>query len=138
MKNLVLSTASRMARILPNAVKNRIYAIDPLAQLVRNVLNRAAPTGLTEITIAAGGAEGMQMRLDLHLEKDYWLGTYESDLQASINDLIEPGWTAFDVGANIGFVSLLFAKKLGISGRIFAFEAALPISCQPGTFTNPY
>jgi FkbM family methyltransferase len=127
MKKLVLSTASWMARVLPNPVKQRIYDIDPLARLIRNALNRAAPTGLTEIAIAAGGAEGMKMRLDLQLEKDYWLGTYESDLQASINDLIEPGWTAFDVGANIGFVSLLFAKKLERSGKIFAFEA-LPIN----------
>ena len=123
MKKIVLSTASWISRILPNPVKQRIYGIDPLARLIRNALNRAAPTGLTEITIAAGGAEGMKMRLDLHLEKDYWLGTYETDLQASINYLIEPGWTAFDVGANVGFVSLLFAKKLGRYGKIFAFEA---------------
>jgi FkbM family methyltransferase len=123
MKKFVLSTTSWMARILPSPVKQRIYGIDPLARMIRNILNRAAPTGLTEIKIAAGGAEGMKMRLDLHLEKDFWLGTYENNLQASINDLIEPGWTAFDVGANIGFVSLLFAKKLGKSGKIFAFEA---------------
>ena len=102
MKKFVLSTASWMARVLPNPVKQRIYHIDPLARLVRSTLNRAAPSGLTEITIAAGGAKGMKMRLDLHLEKDYWLGTYETDLQASIDHLVEPGWTVFDVGANIG------------------------------------
>jgi FkbM family methyltransferase len=65
----------------------------------------------------------MKMRLDLQLEKDYWLGTYETDLQTAVDDLIEPGWVAYDVGANIGFVSLLLARRLGETGTIFAFEA---------------
>jgi len=75
------------------------------------------------VAIAAGGAAGMKMQLDLQLEKDYWLGTYESDLQASIAKLVEPGWVAYDVGANIGFVSLLLAQKIGETGQIFTFEA---------------
>ena len=123
MKKTLLSFASFMARILPDSLKRGIYRIGPLADLVRGILNRAAPTGLTEVTIAAGGAAGMKMRLDLQAEKDYWLGTYETDLQTSIADLIQPRWVAYDVGANIGFVSLLFAQRLGPSGRIFAFEA---------------
>jgi FkbM family methyltransferase len=59
----------------------------------------------------------------LQLEKDYWLGTYETDLQAAVDDLIQPGWVAYDVGANIGYVSLLLSKKIGTSGQTFAFEA---------------
>ncbi len=129
MKKSLLSVASFMAGVLPNSVKLSIYRIEPLARLVRGSLNRAAPTGLTEVTIAAGGAAGMKMRLDLQVEKDYWLGTYETDLQDSIADLIEPGWSAYDIGANIGFVSLLLAQKLGESGKIFAFEA-LPANLE--------
>ena len=123
MKKFLLSFAAFTARILPPTIKTRMYQIKPLARLVRGTLNRAAPAGLTEITVAAGGAAGMKMELDLQTEKDYWLGTYETDLQAAIADLLEPGWTVYDVGANIGFVSLLLAKKLGESGKIFAFEA---------------
>jgi FkbM family methyltransferase len=129
MKKSLLSVASFMAGVLPNSVKLGIYRIEPLARLVRGSLNRAAPTGLTEVTIAAGGAAGMKMRLDLQVEKDYWLGTYETDLQDSIADLIEPSWSAYDIGANIGFVSLLLAQKLGESGKIFAFEA-LPANLE--------
>lgn len=129
MKKSLLTVASFMAGVLPNSVKLSIYRIEPLARLMRGSLNRAAPTGLTEVTIAAGGAAGMKMRLDLQVEKDYWLGTYETDLQDSIADLIEPGWSAYDIGANIGFVSLLLAQKLGESGKIFAFEA-LPANLE--------
>ena len=123
MKKFLLSFAAFTARILPPRIKTRVYQIKPLARLVRGTLNRAAPAGLTEITVAAGGAEGMKMELDLHLEKDYWLGTYETELQATVDDLIQPGWVAYDVGANIGFVTLLLAKKIGDTGKIFAFEA---------------
>jgi FkbM family methyltransferase len=123
MKKYLLSFAAFTSRILPTSIKNKVYQIKPLARFVRGTLNRAAPTGITEINIAAGGAAGLKMRLDLQLEKDYWLGTYETDLQAAIDDLVEPGWVAYDVGANIGFVSLLLANRLGQTGKIFAFEA---------------
>lgn len=123
MKNTILHFTAFIARVLPDPLKRGIYRFKPLAKFVRGALNKAAPTGLTEVPIAAGGAAGLKMRLDLQLEKDYWLGTYETDLQAAVEDLIQPSWVAYDVGANIGYVSLLLAEKLGDLGKIFAFEA---------------
>ncbi|HBX68399.1 MAG TPA: hypothetical protein DEH25_03165 [Chloroflexi bacterium] len=123
MKKLILQFSALAARVLPAPLKRGIYRFQPLAKLVRGTLNKAAPTGLTKITIAAGGAAGLKMHLDLHLEKDYWLGTYETDLQAAIAELVQSGWVAYDVGANIGYVTLLLAQKLGDAGKIFAFEA---------------
>lgn len=123
MKKYLLSFAAFTSRILPASLKRWVYRIKPLARLVRRILNRAAPIGFTEVEIASGGATGMKMQLDLQLEKDYWLGTYETDLQAAVADLIEPGWVAYDMGANIGFVSLVLAQRLGDTGKIFAFEA---------------
>ncbi len=123
MKKTFLSFAAITARALPDSVKRAIYRIDPLARFVRGTLNRAAPSGLTVVNIAAGGAAGMKMQLDLQLEKDYWLGTYETDLQTAVADLVHPGWVAYDVGANIGYVSLILAQKLGDSGKIYAIEA---------------
>jgi FkbM family methyltransferase len=86
-------------------------------------LNLAAPVGLSEVTIAAGDLAGMHMVLDLQSEKDYWLGTYELELQAAISDLVIPGQVIYDVGASIGFMTLLFARKAGLNGHVFAFEA---------------
>ena len=94
-----------------------------MAQAIRGVLNHAAPEGLSEIEISAGKVAGMRMCLDLQTEKDYWLGTYETDLQAAISDFVEPGWVAYDVGANIGYISLLLARVVGSAGRVCAFEA---------------
>ncbi|MBE9475156.1 MAG: FkbM family methyltransferase [Chloroflexi bacterium] len=86
-------------------------------------MNRAAPEGLSEVTIAAGENVGIHMLLDLKKEKDYWLGTYEPELQAVISDLVKPGQIVYDIGANIGFITLLFTKRIGDQGHVYAFEA---------------
>lgn len=120
---MLLSLASFLARLLPLPLKRGIYRIKPLASLVRRALNQAAPAGLTEVEIAAGLAAGFRMALDMRSEKDYWLGTYEPDLQAALRDLLHPGWTVFDVGANVGYITLMLARQVEANGRVFAFEA---------------
>jgi FkbM family methyltransferase len=123
MTNLRLSIAATAARLLPTPVKRAIYRVRPLAGWIRGSLNRAAPQGLVQVPVAAGGLAGMHLLLDLQSEKDYWLGTYEPELQAAVAELVRPGWIAYDVGANVGYISLLLAKAVGASGKVFAFEA---------------
>jgi FkbM family methyltransferase len=50
-----------------------------------------------------------------------WLGHYESYLQRVIALEVRPGSVFYDVGANVGFYSLL-ASTLVASGRVYAFE----------------
>jgi FkbM family methyltransferase len=120
---VVLNLVAWTARWLPMPVKRLVYRIDPLAGAVRRSLNRAAPVGLTQVEVAAGGLAGLRLWLDLQSEKDYWLGTYEPELQAALDDLIQPGMVAYDVGANIGYMSLIMARRVGPEGKVYAFEA---------------
>jgi FkbM family methyltransferase len=129
MTNFLLSFATTAARLLPMPVKRAIYRVRPLAGWIRGSLNRAAPQGLAQAPVAAGGLAGMRLLLDLQSEKDYWLGTYEPELQTAVAALVRPGWVAYDVGANIGYISLLLAKAVGDSGKVFAFEA-LPANVE--------
>lgn len=112
-----------MARLLPMPVKRAVYRFPALAQVIRRGLNQAVPDGPTKVYIAAGGLRGLAMHLDLKNEKDYWLGTYEPELQRAVKHLVEPGMVVYDVGANIGYISLLFARTVAEKGRVFAFEA---------------
>jgi FkbM family methyltransferase len=123
MKKFLLSMAAFAARILPTSFKQAIYKIKPLAGFIRGGLNRAAPAGLTQVKIAAGDLAGYTILLDMQVDKDYWLGTYEPELQAALRELIQPGAVIYDVGANIGYVSLLLAKAAGLEGHVYAFEA---------------
>ncbi len=122
-KKSILWLASRISKYLPGFVINSLYEFRPAAKTIRQVLNLAAPSGLTEVEISAGELAGMKMSLDLQSEKDYWLGTYEPELQAAIRDLVEPGWVAYDVGANIGYITLMLAQAVGNGGEVISFEA---------------
>jgi FkbM family methyltransferase len=51
-----------------------------------------------------------------------WLGTYEQHMQRLFRERIRPGATVFDVGANVGFFTILASKLAGDSGRVYAFE----------------
>lgn len=123
MKRLFLKITETMARWLPDGFKRAIYRFRPLARLLRSGLNKAVPQGVSRVTIAGGGLKNAQMDLDMHSEKDYWLGTYELGLQHAISHFIKPGMTAYDVGANIGYISLLLARAVGESGKVVSVEA---------------
>ena len=118
-----------MAHWLPMPVKRMFYHLGPLSRSVRWALNLAVPPGLTEVTVSGGDLAGARLVLDMQAEKDYWLGTYEPELQAAVRDWVKPGWVAYDVGANIGYISLLLASAVGINGSVFAFEA-LPANLE--------
>lgn len=122
MNRAVLSLAALSAKWLPMPIKRLFYRIRPLAHWLRASLNRAAPEGLTEVSIAAGRLAGYRMLLDLRLEKDYWLGTYEPELQEAVREFVKPGMIAYDVGGNIGYVTLMLAHAVGEGGLVFVFE----------------
>jgi FkbM family methyltransferase len=129
LQNIILSFAAFVARILPVSFRSSLYKNPSISKAIRQGLNQAAPEGLNETTIAAGNLAGTRMLLDLKAEKDYWLGTYEPQLQATIQELVLPGQIAYDIGANIGFMTLLFAQCVESTGHVYAFEA-LPANLQ--------
>jgi FkbM family methyltransferase len=120
--NPVMRLASLGARWLPASVKSGLYRDRRLAGWIRRVLNRAAPVGLSIVKVAGGDLAGTSMSLDLQCEKDLWLGTYEPQLQAALRHFAAQGGVAFDVGANIGYVTLLMLHALGPQGKVMAFE----------------
>ena len=123
MRKSLLSLAALAAKILPNSFKQALYQFKPLAAFIRRGLNRAAPTGIVQVKVAAGDLAGFSILLDMQVDKDYWLGTYEPELQTALRELVKPGAIIYDVGANIGYVSLLLAKAAGPGGHVYAFEA---------------
>lgn len=51
-----------------------------------------------------------------------WLGSYEAAKQKKMIELVRPGMTCWDVGANVGFYTLLLSELVGNTGRVYAFE----------------
>ena len=52
----------------------------------------------------------------------YWLGTYEYDKRIAFEKGIRPGDVFFDIGANVGYYSLMAAKLSEPNGKVVAFE----------------
>ena len=122
--NFLLNAAAFAARILPSPIKQAIYKVKPLARWIRGGLNRAAPSGLVEVKVAGGDLAGYTILLDMQVDKDYWLGTYEPELQRAVRELVPAGTFIYDVGANIGYVSLLLAKAAGEGGESVRLRSA--------------
>ena len=70
---------------------------------------------------------GIRYQLDLNEGIDfsiYLLGAFEPGTQKTLQKLVKPGDTVFDIGANIGSHTLGIAKSVGSSGKVYAFEPA--------------
>lgn len=52
----------------------------------------------------------------------YWLGSYELEFQRIFADRVHPGDVVLDIGAHVGYYTLLAAKCVGSSGHVYAFE----------------
>jgi len=129
LKKSFLSFASFLARALPLPVKQALYRLPFLARFIRSSINASVADGLSVIEVAAGDLKGYQVLLNLKTEKSRWLGTYEPELQTALRQFLRPGSSVYDVGANIGYISLLMAHNIGPSGKVFAFEA-LPVNVE--------
>ncbi|MCH7703118.1 MAG: FkbM family methyltransferase [Planctomycetes bacterium] len=52
----------------------------------------------------------------------FFHGAWEPDATAVVDRHVNRGMTVVDVGAHTGYYSLLFAKRIGRTGRVIAFE----------------
>jgi len=72
--------------------------------------------------IASGLARGLQLQILKETPQSYWMGVHEPHVQEVLRQQIRPGMTIYDCGANIGYLSVMFANLTGCKGRVFAFE----------------
>jgi FkbM family methyltransferase len=66
--------------------------------------------------------EGSGLRMVLPQNHDYLRGTSEIPVQRALNAHLRPGDVFFDVGANVGFFSLIAARLVRPTGAVCCFE----------------
>lgn len=70
----------------------------------------------------AGPLRGLSLAVPDLERPSYALGMYEPHVVATIRQILQSGETAYDVGAHVGYHTLVMARRVGESGRVLAFE----------------
>jgi FkbM family methyltransferase len=79
--------------------------------------------GLNNFRAEYTNVQGSLMHLDKFDESDLSInGIYEPLETEIIKEKIQNGDVVIDIGANIGYFTLLLAKLVGTTGKVFAFE----------------
>lgn len=71
--------------------------------------------------VSGGDAAGLKL-VARGADPNFARGTYELPVQHAITSHVMPGDVFFDIGANIGFFSILAARCAGTSGQVYAYE----------------
>ncbi|TVQ51533.1 MAG: FkbM family methyltransferase [Phycisphaerales bacterium] len=104
----------------------RAVLLVPLFGLVL-VMLRCAARLRGPLPVEAQLANGVKLRChlpDLIQMYLYLFGRWEPDLSEHLERVLRPGDTVIDIGANVGYFSLLAADRVGPDGRVIAIEAS--------------
>jgi FkbM family methyltransferase len=72
--------------------------------------------------VERGPGKGLWIELNPRTGQQYLRGDVEPTVQRALTDMLRPGMVFYDLGANIGFFSLLGARLVGVTGKVFSFE----------------
>src|SRR5262245_58289505 len=90
-----------------------------LGKLVRLPL-RLIPKN-TVVPILRGPGHGLKWIVGSY-NHSCWLGWYESEKQVVAQAFLKPGNVVYDLGAHVGYMTLIFSRLVTESGRVVAFE----------------
>lgn len=102
----------------------------PAAGALRWISHRLLPPRtLVWVQIRNGIGRGLWLKLDPRTGYDYWSGDVEKQVQRALQEHLRPGMVVYDIGANIGFFTLVAARLVGENGKVFSFDAE-PVAVQ--------
>ena len=92
-----------------------------LSTFLHNLVNSRAPDG-SEVFQCYGPLQGFKMSTNWARYRGYVYGNWEPAVTQAILSYAKRGMCAFDIGAHLGYYSLLLAKCVGPAGRVVSFE----------------
>lgn len=107
----------------------RRFLLEPAGRVVRQAVSTPAGDGIAEV-------HGLKMYLagqPTFLTDEFMSGSYEKETVELFEKLVGEGMTIVDVGAHIGYFTLLSARLVGPTGKVYAFE---PESANMATLTK--
>src|SRR5439155_20486629 len=111
---------SWLPSVLPRSWRGRRLP-GPVRSMARNLLGAVLGQQTTAVVTLADPLDGYRMRINLRMQKAYMYGSFEPEVVQFIVGIVQQGWNCFDVGANIGYLTLLLHRRAP-GGTVYAFE----------------
>jgi|SRR5580658_3164353 FkbM family methyltransferase len=106
----------------PKPIRN-LRNVPALGGLIHYLSHRILPADERVCAqVQSGPAEGIRLELNPRTGEMYFRGEVEIATQKVLVERLRPGMVFYDLGANVGFFSLLAARLVGAAGRVFSFE----------------
>jgi FkbM family methyltransferase len=120
-RHIVANREGKLCSEDPYLFENAIDALDFAARVYMRVRSRIM---LVKIGETFFGAKMYCDTKDFIQRRVYYFNMFEPNLSHYILGLVKPGDHVLDVGANVGYMTLLLSSIVGNSGRVVAIEAA--------------
>ena len=119
----IIKTLSRfslwVARRVPRRVKSVIHRVRFLDGALMSLYGSLIKGKV--MSIESGPMRGIKLVASRHTSHAHIKGTYELEVQEAIDQMVRPGDVCYDLGASIGYMTLLMARK---AGHVYSFEPA--------------
>jgi len=126
------ASASRLAKgaiaLLPAGAPSKIYNLAIKIPVARDILGAAVRSAIPE-KIESDGCTIFLDRSDIAVSGALALKGFETFETELFKQALKPGMNFVDIGAHIGYYSLIASKIVGSSGKVFSLEP------EPGNFS---
>jgi|GEM_PF-4185862 len=100
----------------------RLGVLAPLESVLLKLASFLIPPPAKEREVALPWGMKLLLPPGSPRARNYSLGLYERAATALFRETVNDGMTVVDLGANIGYYTLLSSRLVGAAGRVYAFE----------------
>ena len=93
-----------------------------LAWASERLYGRPDEPGLHRLRVLSGPLRGMYVSTPALTRLSFCFGTYQREVLRVMKHHVSAGMTVYDLGAHMGYFTLVLAKLVGAGGHVFAFE----------------
>jgi FkbM family methyltransferase len=112
----------RALAALPEPARDALRQVRQHSRLVRRLTEPVSRKLRSSVfVVESGAAAGLRMNTS-EGKLGYVLGENEPEVQEALEDSLAEGDVFYDIGANIGFFTLVAARLVGPAGKVYAFE----------------
>jgi FkbM family methyltransferase len=111
-----------LLNIIPAPIAARFRNQGLTATILRAIVHRTMTSDEVVAVVRSGHGRGIRLTLDPMREKYYWAGKHDVPVQDALVSILHPGSVFWDVGAHVGFFSILAARAVSPGGQVHAFE----------------